>query len=81
MTPPGAMNRAPTPPQYHPPGCRAEKYKDENVMLVAHGTVITLFVAVHAKIEPFAFWKRLGLPSFVVMGGTGLEVVEVIIQA
>jgi broad specificity phosphatase PhoE len=57
-----------------------EKYKDENVGIVAHGTVITLFVTAHAKIEPFAFWKRLGVPSFVVMGVPGLEVVEVVIQ-
>ena len=57
-----------------------EKYKDENVVIVAHGTVITLFVAAHTKIEPFVFWKGLGLPSFVVMSRPGLEVVEVVIQ-
>ena len=45
-----------------------------------YGTVITLFVAAHAKIDPFAFWKRLGLPSFVVMGVPRLDVVEVVIQ-
>jgi broad specificity phosphatase PhoE len=55
-----------------------EKYADENVGIVAHGTVITLFVAAHVKIEPFAFWKRLGLPSFVVMEVPGLEVMEAV---
>ena len=55
-----------------------EKHKDDNVGIVAHGTVITLFVAGHAKIEAFAFWKQLGLPSFVVMGVPGMEVVEVV---
>ena len=45
-----------------------------------YGTVITLFVATHTKIEPFAFWKGLGLPSFVVMGVPQLDVVEVVIQ-
>lgn len=54
-----------------------EKYVDENVVVVAHGTVITLFVAAHATLEPFAFWKQLGLPSFVVMSRPGLELVEV----
>lgn len=54
-----------------------ERYAGENVVIVAHGTVITLFVAAHAAIEPFAFWKRLGLPSFVVMSRPGLELVEV----
>ena len=55
-----------------------EKYKDDNVGIVAHGTVITLFVAAHTRIEPFAFWKQLGLPSFVVMGGPEMEVVKVV---
>ncbi len=55
-----------------------EKYPDSNIAIVAHGTVITLFVATHAQIEPFAFWKGLGLPSFVVMERSGLEVVEVV---
>jgi broad specificity phosphatase PhoE len=44
-----------------------ERYPDENVAVVAHGTVITLFVARHAAVEPFVFWKRLGLPSFCVL--------------
>ena len=53
-----------------------KKYTDGNVVIVAHGTVITLFVAAHAKIEPFAFWKQLRLPSFVVLGVPGLELME-----
>ena len=47
------------------------KYGDETVAIVAHGTVITLFVAAHREIEPFAFWKRLGLPALVVMERVG----------
>jgi len=38
-----------------------------NIIIVAHGTVITLFVARRAGLEPFPFWKRLGLPSFVAL--------------
>jgi broad specificity phosphatase PhoE len=44
-----------------------ERYADENVAVVVHGTVITLFVARYAEVEPFGFWKRLGLPSFCVL--------------
>jgi broad specificity phosphatase PhoE len=43
------------------------RYPDGNVTVVAHGTVITLFVARHGAVEPFVFWKRLGLPSFCVL--------------
>ncbi|MDQ2785058.1 MAG: phosphoglycerate mutase family protein [Chloroflexota bacterium] len=38
-----------------------------NIVIVAHGTVITLFVTRRAGREPFPFWKRLGLPSFVAL--------------
>ncbi|MHB8647508.1 MAG: histidine phosphatase family protein [Thermomicrobiales bacterium] len=43
------------------------RHPDGNIVIVAHGTVITLFVARHAGLEPFPLWKRLGLPSFVVL--------------
>ena len=38
-----------------------------DIVIVAHGTVITLFVSRRIGQEPFSFWKRLGLPSFVVL--------------
>lgn len=37
------------------------------VAIVAHGTVITLFVARACGLQPFPLWKRLDLPSFVVL--------------
>lgn len=52
-----------------------------NICLVAHGTVITLFLAQYAGIkEPFAFWRRLGLPSFAVVALPGYELVRVVEQ-
>jgi broad specificity phosphatase PhoE len=52
-----------------------------NLALVAHGTVITLFVAQTNSIEPFAFWKRLGLPSFVVLSAADLALLDVVERA
>lgn len=43
-----------------------ERHPCDTVAVVAHGTVITLFVTQHAEVEAFGFWKRLGLPSFCV---------------
>jgi broad specificity phosphatase PhoE len=43
------------------------RYPAGNIVIVAHGTVITLFVSRLTGQEPFSFWKRLGLPSFVVL--------------
>ena len=39
----------------------------EDVVVVSHGTVISLFVAAHTGEDGFALWSRLGLPSFVVL--------------
>lgn len=38
-----------------------------DVIVVAHGTVIALFAAAHAGLDPFTLWQRLQLPSFVVL--------------
>jgi broad specificity phosphatase PhoE len=38
-----------------------------NIALVSHGRVISLYVADCTGVEPFPFWRRLGLPSFVVL--------------
>jgi broad specificity phosphatase PhoE len=39
----------------------------ETHIVVAHGTVIALFVSRRAGIAPFPLWQRLGLPSFVAL--------------
>src|SRR5258706_1596202 len=38
-----------------------------DVAVVTHGTVISLFAQRRAKQEPFALWRRMGLPSFIVL--------------
>jgi broad specificity phosphatase PhoE len=49
-----------------------------DLVIVAHGTVITLFVAAHADIELFAFWQSLHLPSFVVLALPDLRLSETV---
>jgi len=39
----------------------------DDVIVVSHGTVISLFVAAHAGTDGLALWKALGMPSFVVL--------------
>jgi broad specificity phosphatase PhoE len=38
-----------------------------DVVVVTHGTVMTLFVAEAAGVEPFAFWKRQQMPFAVML--------------
>ncbi len=43
------------------------EHPDKNIVVVAHGTVITLFVAKFNDLKAYSFWKKLDLPSFVVL--------------
>jgi broad specificity phosphatase PhoE len=49
-----------------------------DVIVVAHGTVIALFVAAHASLAPFPLWQSLQLPSYVVLTLPGLRWVETV---
>ena len=49
----------------------------ENIAIVTHGTVLSLFLSRNSVMEPFALWKELGLPSCVVMSRPGFDVVEI----
>jgi len=49
-----------------------------NVVIVAHGTVISLFVAAYADIDIVAFWKALGLPAMVILSRPAFDLVEVV---
>lgn len=47
-----------------------------NLIVVAHGTVISLFAAAHAGLASFPLWRSLGLPSYVVLSLPDLSHVE-----
>jgi len=48
--------------------------------VVSHGTVMTRLVAGHNEVDPFAFWRRLGLPAVVVLSVPGYRCLELIEQ-
>lgn len=47
-------------------------------VVVAHGRVISLYVARRSGFEPYALWVRLGLPAFVVLDLPSRAVAEVV---
>lgn len=55
-----------------------ERYPDETLAVVAHGTVISLFVSRLAVIPPFPLWRSLKLPSFVVLRLPDLQLSEIV---
>lgn len=52
--------------------------KQENTVIVAHGTVITLFVALHNPVIEYDLWKRLKMPSYVVLSLPDFQVIEIV---
>ncbi len=55
-----------------------EKHSIESVAVVAHGTVMALFVARANGLDPFPLWKRLGLPSFIVLSRPEMGLMSVV---
>src|SRR4051794_41029680 len=47
------------------------------VAIVAHGTVITLFLVQHAGVAPLPFWKSLGMPALVALSLPDMRLLEV----
>jgi broad specificity phosphatase PhoE len=45
---------------------RALETQTGDVAIVTHGTVIALFAERRAKQDPFAVWRRMGQPSYIV---------------
>ena len=51
---------------------------DGDVAVMTHGTVIALFAGRRARQEPFALWRRMGLPSFLVLEMPDWRVAELV---
>ena len=51
----------------------AQESGEEVAAVVAHGTVITLFLAARAELSPFALWRRFGLGCWAVLEGADLR--------
>jgi broad specificity phosphatase PhoE len=55
-----------------------ERHPHGNLAIVAHGTVMTLFIARAVGLDPVPFWNGLGLPAFAALSLPGLHLLEVI---
>ena len=53
-------------------------YTQGNLAIVAHGTVISLFIAAHNQSDPLALWQQLSLPSFVVLRLPSYQLVRIV---
>ena len=53
------------------------EYSD-NLAIVAHGTVMSLFAAKHTDIDARSLWKRLGMPAMLVFSLPEMALVEIV---
>ena len=49
-----------------------------DLIVVAHGTVISLFVSEHNDVDSFGLWRRLQCPSFVVLENSSFRLLDVV---
>lgn len=42
-------------------------YSEQNIVIVTHGTVLSLFVGRSAGLDSFSFWQRLDMPAYAVI--------------
>jgi len=59
----------------------AEEQTKGNVVVVTHGTVLSLFVAAHSDQKPFPFWQQLQQPALVVFSLPEMRLLEVVFDA
>jgi len=55
-----------------------ERNPSKNIVVISHGTVISLWASGRICSDPFVFWKRLGLPSLVVFSLPEMKFVELV---
>ena len=55
-----------------------DAHAGKNVAVVTHGTVIALVAARHAGTDEFQLWRRMALPSFVVLTPPEMTLVELV---
>lgn len=53
-------------------------YPSENVAIVTHPTVMSLYIASRTGTDCYGYWKRLGMPAFAVLSLPDLRLIETV---
>lgn len=54
------------------------QHPNQNIVVVSHGTVMSLFVSRFNPIESFSFWRKLEMPAYVVLSTPHYKLLEVV---
>lgn len=56
------------------------QHPGQNLVVVAHGTVIALYLGRRTDLDGFTLWERLGLPSFAVLDQASHVVEQLVLE-
>ncbi len=59
-------------------GLIAEEPGDGDVVIVSHGTVMSLFVAKRSHVDATELWASLGLPSYIALELPNYRIIEIV---
>ncbi|MGO7428241.1 histidine phosphatase family protein, partial [Rhizobium ruizarguesonis] len=48
-----------------------------DLMIVTHGTAMSIYAARVLRVDPLAFWRSLSMPTAVVLNGNEMKVIDV----
>ncbi len=54
-------------------------HTNKNIVVVSHGTVMSLFVSRHNPIEAFTFWQKLEMPAYLVLSTPHYKLLDVVV--
>ena len=57
-----------------------DEHRGRSLLVVTHGTVISLFLSRHTGLDPYSLWEQLGLPSFVLLDRQTMHVDKYVMQ-
>lgn len=55
-----------------------QQYPEETLVVVSHGTVLSLWAGPRAGMEPAGLWLKLGLPAYLVISRPDLRLLELV---
>jgi broad specificity phosphatase PhoE len=56
----------------------ASTYTQKTIVIVAHGTVLSLYAGACSDIDPHALWQRLQMPAFMVVSLPGFKIEKIV---
>jgi broad specificity phosphatase PhoE len=54
------------------------EHPEGNLVVVTHGAIMSLFIALYNAVDPFSYWTKLGLPSMAILSLPDYHLLETV---